>query len=241
MEQKYLHQVLPFMNELDKVRREQLENYFMSAPVWLMDSFKIVHMKKDVTFVSENTPADMIYVIGKGTVKAMDYRIFGTTYDFMRFDGIYAMGGMEVVMDLDMYKTTLKTVTPCIMVTIPRKQFEKWLKTDIKALKQEAKAIGEYLLDEGRKGRVFLFLQGADRLCVLFTEIYMYQAKNDVFELSVSRQELAEQAGMCVKTINRAVKKLEEQDLISRKGNKIVITKEQYQKMDKMVSKMIDQ
>lgn len=241
MEQKYLHQVLPFMNELSKMRREKLEDYFMSAPVWLMDSFQIVHMKKDVTFIREQAPADMIYVIGKGTIKAMDYRIIGTSYDFMRFEGMYAMGGMEVVMDLDTYMTTLKTVTPCIMITIPRKQFEKWLKTDIKALKQEAKVIGEYLLDQGRKGRVFLFLQGADRLCLLFTEMYRYQSKTDVFELAISRQELAEQTGMCVKTINRAVKKLEEQELISRRGNKIIITKEQYHKMDKKVSNMIDQ
>ena len=31
----------------------------------------------------------------------------------MRFDKVYAMGGMEFIMDLDTYKTTLRTVTRC--------------------------------------------------------------------------------------------------------------------------------
>ena len=33
-------------------------------------------------------------------IKAVDYRIYGIAFDFMRFEGLYAMGGMEVVMDL---------------------------------------------------------------------------------------------------------------------------------------------
>ena len=103
MECKYLYQVLPFLNEIDKKKRERFEEYFYSAPVWLMDSFQIVELDAGVVFVKENTPVDTIYIIGRGMIKATDYRIYGITYDFMRFEGVYAMGGMEVIMDLDRY------------------------------------------------------------------------------------------------------------------------------------------
>ncbi len=240
VEQKYLYQVLPFLNELPQEKRQQLEEYFHTAPVWLMDSFKIEEMDKGHIFVRENAPVDSIYVVARGVIKATDYRVFGVAYDFMHFEGTYAMGGMEIVMDLGYYRTTLQTVTPCTMITIPKQQFAKWLETDIKALKQEAKAITGYLVTEARQGRAFLFLQGIERLKMLLTQKYEAYNVNGVFETSSTRNELAEESGLCVKTINRSVKKLEEEELIGRKGNHITINRQQYEIMKDSVSKILD-
>lgn len=240
MKQKYLYQVLPFLKHIEKERRQKIEQYFMSAPVWLMDSFRIVKMDKGITFVRENAPVDMVYIIGEGMIKATEYRVFGIAFDYMKFEGIYAMGGMEIVMDLERYRTTLQTVTPCTMIAIPKAQFEKWIRTDIKALRQEAKAIGEYLLEQGRKSRTFLFLQGSDRLCMVFTEKYERYEKNGSFVCNNTRQELSEESGLCVKTINRAIKQFEEKDLITREGNKILMNQRQYQQMKEIISQVID-
>lgn len=240
MEQRYLYQVLPFLNELGEEKRRQLEDYFHTAPVWLMDSFKIEQMEKGHIFVRENAPVDMVYIIAKGTIKATDYRVLGVAYDFMKFEGTYAMGGMEVVMDLDRYKTTLETVTPCTMISIPIAQFRKWLETDVQALKQEAKAVAGYLNKEARQGRAFLFLQGVERLEMILTQRYETYNIDGVYETSSTRLELAEESGLCVKTINRSVKKLEEENLIGRKGNRITINEKQYLTMKDAVSKIID-
>lgn len=241
MEEKYLYRVLPFLKDVEKKRRKEIENYFISAPVWLMDSFNVIHLDKGEIFVKENAPADTIYIVGSGKIKATDFRVFGLIYDFMEFEGVYGMGGMEVVMDEEVYRTTLSTVTPCTMITIPRAKFDKWLRTDIKALKQEAKAIGQYLLEQGRKERTFLFLQGSDRLCMLLVQKYRQLSKDGVLVLSITRQDLSEKTGLCVKTINRAVKKLTEEGMISRQGNKIVMNREQYKKMDAMISGIVEQ
>lgn len=240
MEQKYLYQVLPFMNDLDSEKRQQLEEYFHTAPAWLMDSFKIECMEKGHIFVRENSPVDKVYIVAKGIIKATDYRVFGIAYDFMRFEGTYAMGGMEVIMDLDRYKTTLETVTSCIIITIPIKEFKRWLETDVQALKQEAKAVAGYLNKEARQGRAFLFLQGVERLEMILTQRYEAYNIDGIYESASTRLELAEESGLCVKTINRSVKKLEEDKLIGRKGNKITINREQYLTMKDSVSRIID-
>lgn len=241
MEKSSLYQALPFLSELDKDRRQQFEEYFRSAPAWLMDSFHVVDMEKDTVFIRENTPADTVYFIGNGMIKAIDYRIFGIAFDFMRFEGLYAMGGMEVVMDLDTYRTTLQTVTPCTIVKITREKFAEWLRTDIRALKQEAKMIGEYLLEQGRSSRAYLFLQGADRLALLLSDMYKKYAKNGYLFVDSTRQELSDSSGLCVKTVNRAVKKFEEQGFITRKGSKFSIDEGQYLKIREAVSRLIDQ
>lgn len=241
MEMDRLYKALPFLTELDKERREQFEEYFRSAPGWLMDSFSIMELEKDTVFVRENAPADAVYFIGKGMIKAIDYRIYGIAFDFMRFDGLYAMGGMEVVMDLFTYRTTLQTVTPCTIVKIPRDKFGEWLKTDIRALKQEAKLIGGYLLEQGRSSRAYLFLQGSDRLALLFTDLYKKYARNGVLHIDSTRQEMSDASGLCVKTVNRAVKKFVANGWVTKKGNKFTVNEEQYIQMKEAVSKLIEE
>lgn len=241
MEGSYLNQVLPFLETIDQKRREELEEYFNSAPVWLMDSFKVVNYKKGETLLHENEVVDRVYIIGTGTVKGVDYRIYGTTYDFIRFEGVYSLGGMEIIMDIDTYRTTLVAATDCTVIVIPKREFEHWLNTDINILKKEAKAMGDYLLTEGRNERAFLFLQGADRLCMMFSDLYANRAKSDIYEIKSTRQELAEQSGLCVKTVNRAVKKFQEEGLVGRRGNRITISKEQCEKMKDIVAEIIEQ
>ena len=34
MENNYLAKILPFLNEMEKDRREQFEQYFRTAPMW---------------------------------------------------------------------------------------------------------------------------------------------------------------------------------------------------------------
>lgn len=240
MESKYLYQALPFLKDLDKKRREQFEEYFYSAPVWLMDSFQVVEMDKGAVFVKENAPVDTVYLIGKGIIKASDYRMYGIVFDFMSFEGVYAMGGMEIIMDIDTYCTTLQTVTPCTIIKIPKEKFARWLLTDIRALKQEARLMGHYLFEQGKSSRAYLFLQGSDRLALYFVDMYTKYAKNGIYHVNSTRQELSEASGLCVKTINRSVKKFEESGLITRQGSKFYIDSEQYRKLNAVVSELIE-
>lgn len=239
MEEKYLYQILPFLKELNKERRKLFEEYFRTAPAWLLDACKVIELDKGVTLVRENAPVDRIYFIGKGAVKGVDFRVYGVEYDFMHFDGVYGLGVMELVLDQDVYRTTLETVTPCTVVKIPKVEFEKWLKTDIKALKQESKSVANYLLEEVRNTRLNLFLKGTDRLEILFVNYYERYEKNGVLKITYTRTELSEISGLCVKTINRSIKKFEEDGQIGRDGNKITLNKSQYLAMKDKVTELI--
>ena len=120
MENNYLAQILPFLNEIEEERRKQFEEYFRTAPMWLMETFVVEELEKGTIFVQEGEPADTVFLIGKGLIKATDYRIYGINYDFTVFDKVYAFGGMEVIIDLDKYQTTLQTVTKCTVLKIPK-------------------------------------------------------------------------------------------------------------------------
>ncbi len=235
-----MYHVLPCLNDIEACRREQIEGYFASAPAWLLDSIQVVQIEKDVVLVKENAPVDMIYMVLKGIVKAVDYRIYGIAFDFMQFNEFYAFGGMEILMDDKVYRTTLETVTPCMVLRIPKGAFAKWMHSDIIALKKESKNVASYLLEQGRKARAFLFLQGANRLAFFLVENYPKYQKNHVFYVSSTRQELSEASGLCVKTVNRAVKKFEENGWITKRGNKFSINEEQFKALYESISDLIE-
>lgn len=240
MKHKPLYDALPFLKNVDRERQEQFQEYFKSAPLWLFDSLQIDELKKGEIFVREGEPADTIFFVGRGIIEAIDYRVYGISYDYMQFDKLYAFGGMEFVMDLDVYKTTLRTITDCTVVKLSRAKFENWMYSDIRAMKYEAKLVGEYLLREGRNSRIFLFLQGSDRLAMLFVDRFERYGKNGTLNIKESRQSLADETGLCVKSISRSVRKFLEEDLIMKEGNKIVINEEQYRRLKKIVSLKID-
>lgn len=77
MKHTYLHDVLPFLRELEREKQKQFEAYFRTAPLWLMDLFQSEIMEAGTTFIRENEPADTIFFVARGRVKATDYRISG--------------------------------------------------------------------------------------------------------------------------------------------------------------------
>lgn len=239
MKHRYLYEVLPFLKEVDAEKQRQFEEYFGSAPLWLLESFHIEELKKGSVFIKEGEPADTIFFIGKGIIEAVDYRVYGIPYDYMQFDKLYAFGGMEFMMDLDTYKTTLRTITDCTIIRLPRAKFEKWLRSDIHAMKQEAKLMGEYLLKEVRNNRLFLFLQGSDRLALLFVERFGRYHENGVLRVRENRQSLADETGLCVKSISRSVQSFLAEGLISKEGNQILINEEQYERLREIISRKI--
>lgn len=236
----YLYEAVPVLKKLGPKRQQELEEFFGDAPAWLLDSINVVKIKKDETFIQENEPVKSVYIIVQGTARAADYRIYGIVYDFMSVNILEAMGGMEIVLDLPVYRATIQAVTPCTALEIPRERYEKWLNTDIKALKREAKTVGRYLLETDRKSRSYLFLQGSDRLALYLLDLYKKYAQGGVFLISGTRQELSEKTGLCVRTVNRSVKKFYEMGWITKQGSKFSINKEQYNKINEEISALIE-
>lgn len=241
MENTYLTKILPCLNEIEQDRREQFEQYFRTAPMWLMDTFSVEELEEGTIFVQEGRPADMIYFIVKGLIKATDYRIYGINYDFMMFEKVYAFGGMEVIINLDKYQTTLQTATKCTVLKIPKVCFKKWMDSDIVALQQESRLMGEYLLEQAKDSRMLLFLQGADRVAFLLMKRYRKYARNGILKMKGDRQELSDFTGLCVKTINRSIKKFKENGMILTQGRYIMINEEQYHQMEEMIADILEE
>lgn len=238
MKEKRLYQMLPVLEGLSEKRRKMFADYFASAPDWLIEACQVVKVEKNDILVRENTLVDTVYFVVDGMFKGVDFRVCGIEYDFMHFDGVYGLGAMELLLEQDYYQTTLEAVVPSTVIKIPRNIFEKWLEIDIRALKQEAKAVGNYLFAEVRNARLNLFLSGSDRLVLIFTKLYDENAVDGLLKITYTRQELSEISGLCVKTVNRSIKKLQEEGLIGREGNKLLVNEKQYERLKEIIKEI---
>lgn len=236
-----MNEVVELIDELHTKERDYLNNYLANAPKWLLEAFQIVRIKKGNAFIHENAYVDTVYILVEGVVKATDYRVQEIAYDYARFYPVEVFGAMEFLMGYEEYKTTLITETDCRFLRVSKDQFAKWMLTDIHAVLEQVKAMSVYLLEQVRKERLFLFLQGADRLFLLFMQIYQKSARHKVCRIRLTRKDLSNSTGLCIKTINRCVKKMEEDGYISREGRTIVIDRDQYQRIKAVVSEKIDE
>lgn len=239
MTQRELFDRFPELNRLPAEKKAQVYAHFASAPGWLLDQISIVEFPADTIFIREGMPARDVYVVASGTVKAVEYRVLGFQYDFIQFTKVYAMGGMEVLMDLDLYRTTLRTVESCVALRISRDNFSRWLSEDIIALKYEAKLMGEYLLEQGRLAREYMFLPGPERLAQLLVRKFEEQAENGVLAVSSNRQLLSNETGFGVKTVNRAIKSLTDGGYITRSDRRILVNTEQYHSLKRLIGLII--
>lgn len=230
---------LPFLKYTTPERKEQFLDYFKNCPSWLIEVMKVEKIKKNTIFAREGDNVETVCLVLAGTVKATDYRVHGIHYDYMFFTKVYAYGSMEIIMDLEKYLTTLQAVSDCTLLRIPRGDYERWIKSDIKAIYNEAKLISEYLLEQNQNTRAFLFLQGKDRLAYLLMKRYEKYAEKGIFCMRGDRQELADSTGMCLKTISRSIKKLSEEGFITKEDKYIVVNSEQYAQMKELIAKIL--
>lgn len=228
------------LEKCDKSSREYLEQYLKNAPDWILDSFQVVRMKKGTTFIEEGEKADKVYILVKGSIIAVDYRVREMVYGFFRFRPVKAMGALEIIADMEKYMTTLITTENCVFLKIGRKQFEKWLKNDMNAFQMQTKEIGCYLTEQARKERLNVLLKATDRIALVLIRLYEIYSENGKSKIYLSRKDFMETTGLSERTVTRVLKELEGKGNITRSGWDIVLTCEQYLVLKELVDDKIN-
>ncbi len=235
-----MNKIISVINQLEGEQKQRLAELFKNAPVWLVEACNILELKQDEIFCREKEKASKVYILTKGKAKASDFRIFGIVYDFCRYEAVEILGGMEVFVDSETYRTTLITATPCQFIVMDREIFKKWMTSDNNALWFHTKTMTRYLLEETRKERAFLFLQGTDRVYILLEHLYELNEVDGRCQIRLTRQQISDETGLSIKTINRSLKQMIEDELVSVQGSRLTICRDQYQRMKDLSSEKID-
>lgn len=220
--------------------RDYLKQLFQSMPISIR-SCHVVKMEAYTKFISANDPCNEVWILIEGQVRAIEEQVSGDIYVFSEFEAPEIFGEMEGIAGNSTYKATLVTSTDCQFIVLPMENYLSWIRHNPEVLFSRARVIMGGILDQAKKERAYLLLDGTDRLILYLTRYYREHARGDICSIQASRQQIAEQTGFSIKTVNRSIKKLSDSQLITKKAGKIVISENQYVKLlgviDKKISK----
>ena len=234
-----MDKIRAFIKTLPSGVQDFWNEYFDNAPTWLLESFQMVTIPAKKSFVFEGEAAEDVYVLLKGSVVAVDYRVLEMVYRHFEFHPVEILGAMEILGGIDSYMTTLIAKDECVLLKISRSKYDRWLNEDIKALRMQAQKVGTHLLVEARKERLNVLFGGNERvalmLCTLF-ELYSGESKEEV---TIGRKDFVETTGLSERTVTRILKDFENRELISRKGWDIILSAKQYDKIKQELNKKL--
>lgn len=182
---------------------------------------KIIHQK--------NYELNYFAFVCSGEHRAINEFENGNIYMIEKNSPIDFVGEVTILAGQKQTSVTLETITECILLEIPRKDFEEWISQDINLLMLVAKKVAFKLYRSSSKNGAKLFYPPT-YLLLEFIIQYVEQKKTlkKVIMIPYTRERLYEELGMSVKTINRTIRKLKDMNLIGIEKGKIIMSQEQY-------------
>lgn len=230
-----MHFILEEIAKIPYVQTTDLEELFQFNSQIALDCCRIRTIEKEKRFVTSGEEISTIWILLSGEVKALEEYSTGQIYTFQKFSAPEVFGEMEALSDITKFRATLITETECVFLTLPIKIYSDFLKKNSQYLYKRTKIILKRILDERKAQRIYLMMKAIDRIKIYFIQKYPLKSDQGISIFKLTRHQLSEETGYSIKTINRVIKQLKEENLLHLEGHKIIMTEKQYQNMTKSV------
>lgn len=228
-----LANVLTLVADKDK---EMLINLFENAPLFVTEQAVVKSLLPNESLIYADQKADTVYFHITGKLTGSDTFDTGVVYNFVELHPIDIIGDFEAFSNIDNYLISIRAITKSTLIAIETKDFLQWMQTDVSALNIICRLLATKLSKELKTNREYLFLDSYDRLL-----LYIYQLCEKfnngapVIFIHKKRTEIADETSFSIKTVNRAINKLVNNEFIASGRNVIKITQEQFLLMQKYV------
>lgn len=226
---------MTFDEVLEKVPK--LKDYLKNMPKELKNKFVVKVHPPGTIIHDQNTELNVFGIVASGEHRVINLFDNGNIFMIEKNEPIDFIGEVTILAGMPKTSVTIETITESIIMYIPRKDFEEWIKKDIHflTLVSQKVALKLYRSSSNRGAKLFYpphFLL-LDYL-LQFAQKEKIQ-KDQTIIIKKTREELYEEIGVSVKTINRTIPKLKEDGVISIVKGKISISYEQYKLAKKMI------
>lgn len=232
--------VIEELNKLPNLKIDGFKELFHDSYEYAFKDYKINSLKKGTRFVVFEEEILTVWILISGEVKALEEYYTGDRFIFKKFQAPEVFGEMEILAEMNNFIATLITETDCIFLNIPVEIYNEILKSDPEYLYKRINLILKRVIDEKKHLRAFLMLKSIDRIKIYLTNYYeLHLNSESVCILRITRQQISEELGCAIKTVNRGIKQLEKENLLKIDGQRIIITADQYKKMYNSITSVI--
>ena len=223
-----LEELVREVPELEEYTRYMPEELWQRCSIRVYPPGTIIHQK--------DYKLEYFGLIAKGEHRVINEFQNGNVYMIEKNEPIDFVGEVTILAGMEKTSVTIETLTETTVAFFSRKDFEDWISKDIHFLRLVAHKVAYklYRSSYNRGARLF-YPPHFILLDYILKAAAMDIEKNHEIILPKTRQALYEECGITVKTINRTVKKLKDEGLISLRKGKISMTSEQYRKAQKVI------
>ncbi|RKD27144.1 CRP/FNR family transcriptional regulator, cyclic AMP receptor protein [Caminicella sporogenes DSM 14501] len=221
-ENPYLQKLLKTMPE-DVKQRAVLKEFFPTD----------ILLKKD-------EEVNCVYLLYSGTLRVINEFPNGTVYGFAYIDSTEIIGALEILAKEKKIAATVEAVTHSIALRISKEDFIKWFESSIDFTMEMAKMLAKkFYPTVCKNGEVFMnsSIYSLASFIIRSVEEDIKEGKTGI--INKKRQYIADELGVSLRTVYRAIKKLKEDNLITVIKGKIHVSREQYEKLAEIIHEYI--
>ncbi|CED93920.1 Crp/Fnr family transcriptional regulator [Romboutsia ilealis] len=216
------------------LENQDAKDFIEKIPINIKNKCKLRKIEKGKLLVLKGNNIEYIYIHCQGKMQVKNEFENGFVYSFANIKPIAYIGAMEIMANKQTYSSTLQTTTECIILEMQKIDFKNWINTDHKLTLKVLNFVSSRMYEQSLKtGEVLAY----PAICILtnyLINVFESQDKDVVF-LEKTREEIGSILGFSVRTINRNLKELKDENLITVNRKGISITKEQF---DKLLNKL---
>ena len=232
---------MEIFQELPPKMQAYMERLFQNCTEEVKYYMRVIEVGEEETLIEAGERCSNIYIILSGRVTGIEWPMKERPYFFKDYSPGDFFGEIEYFAGLTNYRISVVTVSRCRVAVIPVVYYMEWLQNDVEALYLRTQENMRRLIEQTADARKYLFIEGRERLLMhLIRKYEQKQPPKKLLELKQSREQLSEEIGFSVKTLNRNIKRLKEEDFIQIKKGKIVIGEEGYLQMKQHIGYYIN-
>jgi CRP/FNR family cyclic AMP-dependent transcriptional regulator len=221
-ENPYLKKLLETMPE-DVKKRSILKEFYPTD----------ILLKKD-------EEAKYVYLLYSGTLRVINEFPNGTVYGFAYIDSTEIIGALEILAEEKRIAATVEAVTHSIALRISKEDFIKWFESSIDFSMIMARMLAKKFYPTiSKNGEVFMNSSMHSLASFIIRSVEKNIKEGKIGIINKKRQYIADELGMSLRTVYRAIKKLKEDNLITIIKGKIHVSKKQYEKLTEIIDEYI--
>ena len=217
------------------IDNKKVKKFIDKIPQDIKNNCRLKKVEKGKIVVLKESPIEYMYIHCKGQMKVRNEFENGFVYDFASIEPISYIGAIEIMASKDLYSSTLQATTDSIILEMNKNDFVNWIKKDQELTLDVLCFVSNSMYNQSLKtGEVLAY----PALCILINYlINIFESENkDEIIIKKTREEIGSILGFSVRTINRNLKILKEENLVTVNRKGIFITKEQCKKLYKKLN-----
>lgn len=191
----------------------------------MIDERKVRNVKKRQVIYHEGDDVNGIYLMLSGKIKTVKLSHDGREL----LTGMYGADnyfGIASFLSNEPYAESAEALEDSTVCLLPKEMVDKLLNKHPDITRQFIQILSNDLLDKEEQLLQLAYHSVRKRLAEALVRLCRQEDKSEVLQLKITRDDLASMAGMATETVSRILTDFKDEEIIEKKGSKIVILDE---------------